>query len=251
MTDPFYRAIAAVSPSLPPSEVAAWSAALAGPCADAKIDTPRRIAMFVGQCAVESGYFRMIIEDLDYSAARLSQEWPTRFPTPASAARFAHDPERLGNHVYAGRNGNGDEASGDGWLFRGRGLLQTTGRANYTALASAWKMDMVDVLTLLETKAGAARSACYYWTVRGVNAAADEWDVLRSTRAINGYSSGLAGRIGACRSALVVLSQAPPPACHAPQPPACHVPQPPAGTGDDGPSADDLNLRQLQKDGLS
>ena len=195
----------AAAPTLPADALAAWTAALLPPMRSAGIVTAHRIAMFVGQCSVESGGFHALVENLNYSADRLRAVWPARFPTDASAAAVAHNPEALANLVYAGRNGNGDGASGDGWLFRGRGIIQTTGRANYSTLAAALKMDMHDMLPWLETPPGAAQAATYYWTSHGCNRPADGWDVTACTRAINGGTNGLAERVQACGRALAAM----------------------------------------------
>src|ERR1700722_6560573 len=135
-------ALMAVAPHLAADNRAAWVAALAGPLLKAGITTPRCVAAFLGQCAVESAGFRSMEEDLSYSAARLCVVWPTRFPTVEAAEACALQPEVLANRVYANRLGNGDEASGDGWRFRGRGLIQVTGRAAYQRFARAMNLSL-------------------------------------------------------------------------------------------------------------
>src|SRR5216683_5028 len=101
------------------------------------INTPNRIAAFIAQVAHESGDFRLTEENLNYSWQALRLTWPTRFGTDQIAQGYHRQPEKIANHAYASRNGNGDEASGDGWHFRGRGLIQITGRVNYLAYAQA------------------------------------------------------------------------------------------------------------------
>src|SRR5262249_8858281 len=98
------------------------------------VNTPKRIAHFLSQIGHESGGFRIKVEDLSYTAARLMQVWPSRFPNMDIARQYERNPEKLGNFVYANRMGNGDAASGDGYRFRGRGLLQLTGRSMYRAI---------------------------------------------------------------------------------------------------------------------
>jgi putative chitinase len=127
------------------------------------IDTNERRAAFLAQISVESGDLRNTEENLNYSAERLHQVWPRRFPTLASAQPYAHNPEALGNHVYANRLGNGDEASGDGYRFRGRGLMQTTGRSNYRAAGFENSPDD------LANPSTAADSAARFWSTNGLN----------------------------------------------------------------------------------
>ena len=127
------------------------------------IDTIEKKAAFLAQLSVESGDLRDTEENLDYSAERLHKVWPRRFPTIASATPYAHNPEALGNRVYANRLGNGDEASGDGYLFRGRGLIQTTGRSNYRAAGYENKPDD------LANPDAAADSAARFWSSNGLN----------------------------------------------------------------------------------
>jgi len=98
------------------------------------VNTPKRIAHFLSQIGHESGGFRISVENLSYTAARMMQVWPSRFPNLEIASQYAHNPEKLGNFVYANRMGNGNAASGDGFRFRGRGLLQLTGRSMYCAV---------------------------------------------------------------------------------------------------------------------
>ena len=127
------------------------------------IDSNERRAAFLAQISVESGDLQNTRENLNYSAERLHQVWPKRFPTIASAQPYAHNPEALGNHVYANRLGNGDEASGDGYRYRGRGLMQTTGRDNYRAAGFENRPDdLADPTT-------AANSAAQFWSTNGLN----------------------------------------------------------------------------------
>jgi putative chitinase len=169
------------------------------------ITTPRRIAAFLGQIAVESFGFAVLEESLDYSAGRLCEVWPSRFPAGSpNIDRCARNPVALANTVYCDRMGNGDGASGDGWTYRGRGLIQITGRANYEALAKAdARAADPDWLT---TPTGAAVSACWFWTTRKLNALADAWELTAITRAINGGTEGLEERISLSATAYRWLS---------------------------------------------
>ena len=127
------------------------------------IDTIEKKAAFLAQISVESSDLRETVENLDYSAERLHEVWPKRFPTIASAKPYAHDPEALGNRIYANRLGNGDEASGNGYRFRGRGLIQTTGRSNYRATGYENKPED------LAKPNAAADSSARFWSSNGLN----------------------------------------------------------------------------------
>lgn len=149
------------------------------------IATSLRLCHFMAQMAIECAYFRTFEENLSYSAARIAAVWPHRF-TEASAEPYAHQPAKLANSVYSGRMGNGDEASGDGWRFRGRGPMMTTGRAEY---AEAQKLTGLSLLTnpdLLLAPQFGVRDAAAYWAFHNINAAADRNDIEAVTRAVNG-----------------------------------------------------------------
>lgn len=151
------------------------------------IDSPRRFAAFLGQCHVESAGFTVLEENLRYtSAARITQVWPSRFADPGLAVTFVRNPERLANHVYAGRNGNGPASSGDGWRYRGRGLKQLTGRANYRAAAAALGKPYLDEPDLVREPTGALLTAGWFWQANGCNALADRWALDSITRRVNG-----------------------------------------------------------------
>ena len=197
----------AVAPHLTADERTAWVTALAEPLLKAGISTPRRVAAFLGQCAVESAGFRGMEEDLSYSAARLCEVWPSRFPTVEAAEACALQPEALANRVYADRLGNGDEASGDGWRFRGRGLIQITGRGNYQRFAQAMGTTVDQAVEHAATPAGAADSAAWFWSVNELNALAETWSVDLITRKINGGMAGAAERSRLCEAALQVIGR--------------------------------------------
>jgi putative chitinase len=206
-TRPLSGVIVAIAPHLSASLADAWGSALADPMKSSGITTPRRVAAFLGQIAVESFGFTELEENLNYSAGRLEVVWPKRFPAGSpNIDRCARNPEALANAVYCDRMGNGDEASGDGWTYRGRGLIQITGRANYEALAKAdARAADPDWLT---TPAGAAVSACWFWTTRkpSLNLLADNWELTAITRAINGGTEGLEERISLSATASRWLS---------------------------------------------
>lgn len=229
MSDPLSllaRAIAAVAPHV---NADTWAAALTAPMRAHGITTPRRIAMLLGQCAEESGGFEQLEEDLYYTTAlQMTRVWPSHFPTLADASPFIDQPEALANRVYAARLGNGDEDSGDGWKFRGRGLIQLTGRTLYTDFALSTSsgdseaQDVDEIADWLVTPAGAAASACWYWNwaYHGrLNGLADVWDVAGATRLINGGETNEAARLALCTAALAVFNT-PSPAPTPPTPPA-------------------------------
>jgi putative chitinase len=198
-------ALAAVAPHLTDTERIAWIDALAAPMLRSGITTARAVAAFLGQCAAESAGFHGLEEDLRYSASRLCQVWPHHFPTVEVAEACAMRPEMLANRVYAGRMGNGDETTGDGWRFRGRGLLQLTGRAMYEQFAQAMGMTLDQALAYAATQAGAADSAVWFWTAHQLNALANSWSLDLLTRKINGGTDGAAERRRLSEAALQAI----------------------------------------------
>lgn len=195
-------ALRAVAPQLTDNERAAWVAALAGPLLKAGITASRCVAALLGQCAEESAGFRCIEEDLNYTAGRLCVVWPSRFPTIEAAATCALRPEALANRVYANRMGNGDEASGDGWRFRGRGLIQITGRTAYQTFARAMNMTLDQAVEHAATQGGAADSAAWFWSANQLNGPANAWSIDLITHKINGGTTGAAERDRLCQAAL-------------------------------------------------
>lgn len=184
--------------------VAEWYEALEKLLPDYDINTPQRIAAFIAQCAHESGNFKAIKENLNYQAATLSKVWPSRFP-PDVAAQYAHNQEAIANRAYADRMGNGDEASGDGFRYCGRGLIQLTGKSNYQAFADSVEMAVEDVPAYLATFEGAAQSACWFWESNNLNQFADSGDILTITKRINGGTLGLDDRTARYNHALQIM----------------------------------------------
>ena len=168
-----------------------------------EIDTPKRQAAFIGQSSYESANFTHLQENLNYSAQRLMQVWPSRFPYIIAAEPYAHNPEKLANFVYAGRMGNLQD--GDGYTYRGRGLIQITGREMYTKCGNALGIDLIDNPDLLLTPEYAALSAGWFWNKHGLNALADAQEYGTMTRRINGGTTGLDERIVRITKALEVL----------------------------------------------
>lgn len=181
------------------------------------IDTPHEVASFLAQIAHESAGLTRLEENLNYSAQRLPQVW-IRFaenpkdPPPArrpnvSALQYARRPVALANFVYANRLGNGDEASGDGWRYHGRGAIQLTGRRNYQACAEGTGEPLIEMPDLLLSARVGVLSACWYWSAKDIDLLDDDDDVLAETRLINGGEIGLAERQAHFDRALMILSE--------------------------------------------
>ena len=182
-----------------------WHRALAQLLPDYEINTPKRIAAFIAQCAHESGNFLFLKENLNYKAASLRKVFPKYFPTDELAAQYANKPEKIANRVYGGRMGNGDEASGDGYRYCGRGLIQLTGKQNYTWFAASLEISVEEASEYLQTFEGAAQSACWFWETNKLNDWADKGDIVTLTKRINGGTIGLEDRIKHYEHALHVL----------------------------------------------
>jgi len=182
-----------------------WYSVLEQLLDDYDITTPLRVAHFVAQCAHESGNFVFIKENLNYKAASLMTVFKKYFPTAELATQYANKPERIANRVYASRMGNGDEASGDGYRYCGRGLIQLTGKDNYTFFAGSLGISVEEASEYLATFEGAAQSACWFWEQNNLNRFADANDVKGLTRAINGGQIGIIDREEHTRHALHVL----------------------------------------------
>lgn len=177
-----------IAAGLPPTQARAFLDPLADACARFGITTPARLGGFVGQCRVESADFTRLEESLAYrTPERLRQIFSSRVPSLGDAAALiAKGPQAIANRVYSAKNGNGDEASGDGWRFRGRGVKQLTGRANYAAAAQARARPYLEQPDLVAAPADGCMTAAWFWhSIKG-NTLADsaQWDAL--TRAVNG-----------------------------------------------------------------
>lgn len=169
------------------------------------INTSLRQAAFLSQVIVESASFHHIVENLNYSEAGLLTTFPKYFDAN-TAITYAHNPEKIANRVYANRYGNGDESSGDGWLFRGRGLIQITFKNNYVAIAHDLAYDPLQLPAYMETPAGATESAAWFWNSKELNDLADKSLFVDITRKINGGLNGLSTREAAYSKALKVLN---------------------------------------------
>jgi putative chitinase len=184
-----------------------WHHALSILLPDYEINTAQRIAAFIAQCSHESGGFTALKENLNYKAETLTRLWPRLFPAEIAKAYAAmpNKQEAIANREYGGRMGNGDEHSGDGFKFCGRGLIQLTGRSNYQAFADSLEMSIDDVPEYLGTFEGAAQSACWFWESNNLNTWADKGDILTLTKKINGGTIGLEDRVKHYEHALHVL----------------------------------------------
>lgn len=170
-----------------PTQAGIFAAPLTEACNHFDIVSPVRIAGFLGQCMVESGLLVHTEENLFYGdPARICAIFPSHFTGPGEASFYAKNPQRLGSRVYANRMGNGDEASGDGYRYRGRSLLQITGREAYTSAASVLARDYVNNPDLVAQPVDACLVAAWFWSSRALNVLADAGDFDGITRAVNG-----------------------------------------------------------------
>ena len=160
-----------------------------------EVDAAERVAMFIAQCGHESGGFRVLSENLNYSAKALNTIFPKYFKRAGRDANEYHrQPEKIANVIYANRMDNGDSASGDGWRFRGGGILQLTGRYNYTEFGEAVEMSPEEAVDYVRTKKGALDSACWFWDTNRLNKYCDDMDIVGATKRINGGTIGLDDR---------------------------------------------------------
>ena len=170
------------------------------------ISTPRRAAAFLGQCMHETDGLTKFEENLNYSTpARILEVFGRRVSGPAAAAALAGKPQALANTVYAGRFGNGDAASGDGWRYRGRGGGHLTFRDNYRDAGEALGRPYVEQPELVALPDDAALTFGWYWSTRGCNKMADAWDIAGITRAINPGMAGADRRVFLSQRALQAM----------------------------------------------
>ena len=164
---------------------------------------PKRVAAFIAQIGHESGHLTRLVENLNYSADALRRNWPSRFNVELASA-VARKPEQIANIAYGNRMGN--TAPGDGWKYRGRGLIQITGRANYVACGEALGLDLINHPELLEKPQHACMSAAWFWASRGLNTLADAGSFSKITSRINGGQNGSADRQVLYAKAMKVLA---------------------------------------------
>jgi putative chitinase len=181
-----------------------WHEALCKILPDYDISTPERVAAFLAQTAHESGGYKALKENLNYRAETLCKVWP-RYFNASNASQYEHNQEAIANRAYANRMGNGDEASGDGFRYCGRGLIQLTGKQNYTKFAESIETPVEEIPEFLATFEGAIQSACWFWETNNLNQYADSGDILTMTKRINGGTLGLEDRTNHYHHAIQVL----------------------------------------------
>jgi len=182
-----------------------WYEAICTILPEYEINTPHRVAAFLAQCAHESGGFKFLKENFNYKAESLLKVFPKYFKTLDEAKQYEKRPEKIANKIYGSRMGNGDEASGDGFRYCGRGLIQLTGKDNYSWFAASLEIPVEEASEYLETFEGAVQSACWFWETNNLNQWADKGDILTLTKRINGGTIGLEDRIKHYNHALHVL----------------------------------------------
>jgi len=173
-------------------------------CEKFDISTSNRAAMFLAQVGHESGGLKIVRENLNYKAEGLTRVFPKYF-RDVDPNEYAHNPEKIANRVYANRMGNGDEESGDGYKFRGRGLIQLTGHDNYSHFARDMGISIDEAVEYLETPEGAAMSAGWFWNKNNLNHCADNDDVVSATKKINGGTIGLQERTALYEEAKILF----------------------------------------------
>ena len=174
-----------------------WYSDLSQLLPDYEINTAQRIAGFLAQCTHESNDFTALKENLNYRAASLRKLFPTHFETDEIANDYASRPnkqEAIANRLYCNRMGNGDEASGDGYRYCGRGLIQITGKDNYFWFAASVQITAEEASQYMQTFEGACQSACWFWENNNLNQFADSGDIITMTKRINGGTIGLDDR---------------------------------------------------------
>lgn len=182
-----------------------WVEALNNTFEKFEINDVNRQAAFIGQCSHECNHFKTLEENLNYRAETLQEHFHTHFK-PEEYALFAHKPEKIANRIYANRMGNRNEASGDGWLYHGRGCIQLTGHDNYWHFGQAVGMNFVQNPAPVLQPIYAAMSAGWFWATHHCNQIAEtqDWELL--TKRINGGKLGLSERIELTKRALQILS---------------------------------------------
>lgn len=186
---------------------ATWFVAAYDVLCEYNITTIHRVAGFLAQTQHESGDFNILKENLNYSSKGLRTVFKKYFPTYALAEQYARKPEKIANRVYANRMGNGDEASGDGWKYRGRGILQITGKNNYYKLSQHCFGDntLLDNPDKLLEPEYALKSACWFWEANGLNDYCDRLDIKGMSKRVNGGYNGLQDRINHWTNNIAVL----------------------------------------------
>jgi putative chitinase len=172
----------------------------------AQLDTPERLAAFIAQCGHESAGFKFFEENLNYKAESLHRTWPSHFHTMEIANEYAHQPKRIACRAYADRMGNGDEESGDGWSYRGRGAIQLTGKIAYEEASRDLGFDFVSNPDAASSPEGGLLTAAWFWAKHNLNYHVDNNDFEGLTKAINGGTIGLEDRVARFNHAMSVLA---------------------------------------------
>lgn len=181
-----------------------WLAPIQSACNAYAINTPLRVAAFLAQCGVESARLTALSENLNYSATGLLTTFPKYF-NAVEAGQYERQPQRIANRVYANRYGNGNEASGAGWLYRGRGLIGVTFHDNYAACGKAIALPLADHPELLEQPCNAALAAGWFWDSRDLNKLADAGNFSGISRGVNGGLNGYSERLALYSAAKLAL----------------------------------------------
>lgn len=191
------------------SEVEAWYPYITNFFQKYKINNMLRVAAFFAQTAHESRDFNIMEENLNYSANGLDRVFAKYFiKSGVDAKAYARQPEKIANYVYGNRMGNGGPESGDGWKYRGGGIIQLTGKNNYAAFSEAIGMSLDDTAAYVRTKQGALESACWFWSKNGLNELADKGDIVAISKRINGGTNGLKDRKDRYRLYMEILGDA-------------------------------------------
>jgi len=195
-----------IFPATPRATLQQYVAPLNATMAKHSIGTKLREAMFLAQVGHESGGLKFVEENLNYGWQGLRRIFGKYFPTDILARRYERRKEAIANKVYANRMGNGDEASGDGWRFRGRGLIQITGKNNYLAIMKAYKFSTIEAtIAWMETPEGETESAGWFWTANNLNQLSDASAIISVTKKINGGTNGIDDRKAIYARALATL----------------------------------------------
>lgn len=188
-------------------DIEGWHTAILKILPKYNITTTNRAAAFLAQTAHESLDYTILSENLNYSATGLNKTFPKYFRNAGRDANlYARQPEKIANVVYANRMGNGSIESGDGWKFRGRGIIQLTGQSNYKKFADSIGKTIDETIQYVQTKEGAVESACWFWNINNLNSHADSGDIVRISKIINGGINGLDDRVSRFNKAVVILN---------------------------------------------
>tara|TARA_B110000503_G_scaffold128155_1_gene198754 strand:+ start:1608 stop:2225 length:618 start_codon:yes stop_codon:yes gene_type:complete len=189
-------------------DVGEWFSAMEELFPKYDIDTPHRVAGFLAQTAHESNSFKALSENLNYGAKALDSLFSKYFAKAGRSSKdYERKPEKIANVIYSNRMGNGDEDSGDGWKYRGGGILQLTGCDNYTKFGETIDMTPEEATEYVRTKKGAIESACWFWKTNNINKYCDANDILGMTKRINGGTIGLEDRTKHYEHALEILAE--------------------------------------------